>query len=104
GGKMDLIPGRTNRLSLLVTRAGSYRGQCAEFCGTSHALMAFPVVAMEPADFEAWLEARSAASSEVGSDNRALELFRREECGDCHRIAGTDARGSSGPDLTHVGS
>ena len=33
GGKMDLIPGRTNRLSLLATKAGTYRGQCAEFCG-----------------------------------------------------------------------
>ena len=51
GGKMDMIPGRTNRLSLRATKPGTYRGQCAEFCGTSHALMALPAVAMAPSDF-----------------------------------------------------
>ena len=54
-GKMDMIPGRTNRLVVRATRAGVFRGQCAEFCGLSHALMAFDVVAMEPAAFDAWL-------------------------------------------------
>lgn len=104
GGKMDLIPGRENRLSLRATRAGLYRGQCAEFCGLSHALMAFPVVAMEPADFDAWLDARAAPSQgvEAGASGRAL--FVREGCGDCHRVGGTDSRGAAGPDLSHVGS
>ena len=51
GGKMDMIPGRVNRLSLLATKPGTYRGPCAEYCGTSHALMAFTAVAMEPGAF-----------------------------------------------------
>jgi len=104
GGKMDLIPGRTNRLSLLATKPGHYRGQCAEFCGVSHALMAFPAIVMEPDDFEAWLSARGAPSQgvEAGASGRAL--FLREKCGDCHRAAGTEARGKTGPDLSHVGS
>jgi cytochrome c oxidase subunit 2 len=104
GGKMDLIPGRTNRLSLRATRAGTYRGQCAEFCGISHALMAFPAVAMEPADFDGWLSARSVPSAGVDTDARGHDLFMREGCGDCHRIDGTVAQGTAGPDLSHVGS
>ncbi len=59
GGKMDMIPGRTNRLSLLATKPGTYCGPCAEYCGTSHALMAFTAVAMEPAAFREWLAARA---------------------------------------------
>jgi cytochrome c oxidase subunit 2 len=104
GGKMDLIPGRTNRLSLLATRAGTYRGQCAEFCGLSHALMAFPAIAMEPADFDAWLDARAGASTGVAATPAGRELFLREGCGACHRVDGTEAQGASGPDLSHVGS
>lgn len=104
GGKMDLIPGRTNRLSLLATKAGTYRGQCAEFCGTSHALMAFPAIAMEPDDFDAWLEARRSPSAGVDAGREGRAIFLREDCGDCHRIDGTAANGTSGPDLSHVGS
>ncbi len=104
GGKMDLIPGRTNRLSLLATRAGTYRGQCAEFCGTSHALMAFPAIVMEPAGFEAWLDARGAPSRGLNADAQGRDLFLRAGCGACHRVDGTSAQGLSGPDLSHIGS
>lgn len=103
GGKMDLIPGRTNRLSLLAKRPGTYRGQCAEFCGTSHALMAFPAVAMEPADFEAWLDKRRVPATS-DAEHAGRGVFFREKCGDCHKIAGTEAKGTAGPDLSHVGS
>ena len=54
-GKMDMIPGRTNDLIVRADKPGRYRGQCAEFCGLSHALMAFDVIAMPPAAFDAWL-------------------------------------------------
>lgn len=104
GGKVDLIPGRVNRLSLLATRPGTYRGQCAEFCGTSHALMAFPAIAMAPDDFELWLEARSVPSPGLGADRAGHALFLREGCGSCHRVDGTQAQGDSGPDLSHIGS
>src|SRR3712207_7349493 len=46
-GKMDMIPGSTNVLRLRADRPGIYRGQCAEFCGLQHALMAFDVVRSE---------------------------------------------------------
>ena len=102
GGKMDMIPGRSNRLSLLATKPGTYRGPCAEYCGTSHALMAFTAVAMQPQEFRQWLAERSVASPGVSLPG--AELFLRHGCGACHRVAGTEADGQVGPDLSHIGS
>nr|MBA2565536.1 cytochrome c oxidase subunit II [Gemmatimonadota bacterium] len=55
GGKRDAIPPHTNRLWFTPDSAGTYLGQCAEYCGASHALMGFRVVADSPEDFEAWV-------------------------------------------------
>lgn len=106
GGKTDMIPGRETFQSLQPVTAGVYRGQCAEFCGASHALMAFETVAMEPEDFAAWLEAeaRDAQPPATAPARRGAEIFAREGCGGCHTVRGTDAVGQVGPDLTHVGS
>lgn len=102
GGKMDMIPGRTNSLTLEATRTGTYRAPCAEFCGTSHALMAFSAIVMEPDDFDQWLDARSRPSE--GVDAAGADAFLRNGCGSCHAVAGTEADGQVGPDLSHVGS
>ncbi|MGE4253103.1 MAG: c-type cytochrome, partial [Parvibaculaceae bacterium] len=102
GGKMDMIPGRANRLSLLATRPGIFRGPCAEYCGTSHALMAIVAVAMEKEAFHAWLAARVRTPPRVAA--AGADLFQRHGCGACHRIAGTEARGTIGPDLSYVGA
>ncbi len=68
GGKMDAIPGRTNVLRLEPTKPGMYRGVCAEFCGPSHALMAFPVEVHDAGSFAAWLTAEQRpATSERGA-------------------------------------
>jgi cytochrome c oxidase subunit 2 len=98
GGKMDAIPGRTNVLRLTPTKPGTYRGVCAEFCGQSHALMAFPVVVHEAADFPAWLDAQQ---TPAGTSNA---LFVSSGCGACHVVRGVAEAGSVGPDLTHFGS
>ncbi|MFP7571061.1 c-type cytochrome [Marivita sp. S2033] len=105
GGKMDMFPGRETRMSLEPEVPGQYRGQCAEFCGASHALMAFEVVVMEPAAFDDWLAAQAepAAPPDSAAGERGQALFAREGCGACHTVRGTDARGAVGPDLTHVG-
>ncbi|MGY1520424.1 cytochrome c oxidase subunit II [Luteimonas sp. A482] len=55
GGKIDAIPGRTNMLRLRADQAGPMRGQCAEFCGLEHALMAFEVTVLAPDDYARWL-------------------------------------------------
>jgi len=106
GGKLDMIPGRETRLVLEPTRTGTFRGQCAEYCGTSHALMAFAAVVMEEGDFEAWLaeQGRPAAQGRNAEAERGLEVFLADGCGACHTIRGTPAQGRIGPDLTHVGS
>jgi cytochrome c oxidase subunit II len=106
GGKMDMIPGRTTRLLLHPTRTGTFRGACAEYCGTSHALMAFDVVVSEEAEFNGWLEQqrRPVAESSESIVNAGRELFFLNGCAACHSIRGTEARGVVGPDLTHVGS
>lgn len=102
GGKMDMIPGRANRMSLLATKEGAYRGPCAEYCGASHALMAFSVVVMAPDAFREWLGRQAEPSPAVGRNGQAQ--FVRNGCGACHRVAGTAAAGTLGPDLSHLGS
>ena len=105
-GKMDMIPGRITRLALEPTKTGTFRGACAEYCGASHALMAFSVVVMEPEAFRDWLDAQ-ARPAVVSSDRfaaRGAEAFIANGCTACHTIRGTIAAGRIGPDLTHVGS
>ncbi|MHA6732293.1 cytochrome c oxidase subunit II [Devosia sp. A369] len=99
GGKMDAIPGRTNTLRLTPTEPGIYRGVCAEFCGASHALMAFPVVVHTPEAFQSWLAKERAPATPVGS-----AAFVAAGCGACHVVRGVSAAGSVGPDLTHLAS
>ncbi|HEY7066658.1 MAG TPA: cytochrome c oxidase subunit II [Chloroflexota bacterium] len=105
-GKQDLIPGRTNRVSLYAEEPGTYLGQCAEFCGLQHAGMLLRVVAQPREEFDAWLAAQQqphpAPADEPAS--RGQQVFFSQTCIDCHTIAGTDAQGTNGPDLTHVGS
>jgi cytochrome c oxidase subunit 2 len=105
-GKVDMIPGRTTRIVIQADRAGTWRGQCAEYCGAQHALMAFYVVAEPAEDFEAWLDrqARDAKNSGDPEWQTGQALFFRAGCAACHTIRGTAAVGQLGPDLTHVGS
>jgi cytochrome c oxidase subunit 2 len=105
-GKMDLIPGRVTRLALEPTRTGVFRGACAEYCGASHALMAFVVIVLEPADFQAWLEGQ-ARPAQTPADALALRGetgFVANGCTACHTVRGMAGAGRIGPDLTHVGS
>lgn len=55
-GKMDMIPGRVNSLTVTARRTGRFRGQCAEFCGLSHPLMAFEAVVVTPGEYAAFLD------------------------------------------------
>jgi len=106
GGKLDMIPGRSNVLTLEATEPGISRAQCAEYCGGAHAMMAMFVVSLEPAAYEAWLEreAQPAAAPSTAIARRGAQLFLENGCGACHAVRGTEAAGSIGPDLTHVGS
>jgi cytochrome c oxidase subunit 2 len=101
-GKTDMIPGRTTRQSLRPTRPGVYRGACAEFCGSSHALMAMTAVVMEPAEFARWLDAE--ARPATASAHPGEQVFRANGCAACHSVRGIAEDGIVGPDLTHLGS
>lgn len=101
-GKMDVIPGLSNTLWLQTQEAGLFLGQCAEYCGTQHAHMLLRVVVDTPAEFEEWLvsQAKPAVNDPaVAAEKQALFS---ETCVNCHRIRGTSAIGSYGPDLTHL--
>jgi len=102
GPKMDMLPGITNHLRLFARRAGSYEGQCSEFCGIEHAWMRIRVVVQTQSEFDAWLGLQGKPRTTV--ETAAEKIFLANICVSCHTVRGTDAKGTAGPDLTHVGS
>jgi cytochrome c oxidase subunit 2 len=105
-GKKDLVPGHVTRTWFQADKPGVYRGQCAEFCGHQHAKMAFFVVATSPAEFASWVETQRAPGQVPGDtlQARGQLVFMTGSCALCHAIAGTNAGGRLGPDLTHLAS
>jgi cytochrome c oxidase subunit 2 len=102
-GKLDLIPGRKNEMVLRAERAGVYRGQCAEFCGTQHTHMSILVIALDPDAYAAWSDGQR-RDANTPDDAEALagqKLFAEKPCAACHAVRGTVAAGTTGPDLTH---
>jgi cytochrome c oxidase subunit 2 len=106
-GKVDLMPGRKNHMWIQADQTGHYYGQCAEFCGDSHAYMLFRVEVVEPAEFAKWVEKQKspAAAVAVGSPaEKGKALFVAKSCVMCHNVGGHFGAGAFGPDLTHVAS
>lgn len=130
-GKVDTIPGRTNSMWIQADEAGHYYGQCAEFCGESHAYMLFRADALETEDFNAWAKQhREGAAHPDGSESwdqfrtdlaayrgganvfdgddlleGAALFYTKGQCNTCHAVQGSNlALGVVAPDLTHVGS
>ncbi|WP_167737540.1 cytochrome c oxidase subunit II [Sphingomonas parva] len=100
-GKTDVIPGRVNSMWIEARTPGVYRGQCMEYCGVEHALMAFRVVAEPPAQFAAWRRRQLAGASTGASIAPGYRVFARR-CSACHAIRGTESGGIYGPDLTNL--
>jgi cytochrome c oxidase subunit 2 len=114
GGKKDVNPvPRTpegvaplhqNEIVLTADSVGEYLGQCAEYCGTSHAIMRMMANVVEPADFERWVRDATSAVEPAGEQaRRGQEIFLRSTCIACHTIEGTTARGMLGPNLSLFG-
>jgi len=103
-GKLDLIPGKTNTFWIQADRPGEYRGLCAEYCGVQHANMMFLVIAEPPEQFAAWLEAQRQPAAQPTDElaKQGQEIFLASTCINCHTVAGTNATGDLGPDLTHL--
>ncbi len=102
-GKMDVVPGRSNRMHVIADAPGEYLGQCTEFCGDSHANMRNKAIAMAPGDFDAWVAGQRApapAPPPGSPAEQGLTVYNQRGCGSCHTIAGL-SEGIIGPDLTH---
>ena len=90
GGKLDSIPGQVNRTSFRAERLGTFRGQCAEFCGIQHAAMLMWVDVLPPQQYDSWVRQRSTDSAAL-----ARETFDGV-CAKCHGLAG---QGDIGPSI-----
>jgi cytochrome c oxidase subunit 2 len=109
-GKTDLIPGRTNSMWFQTDQPGLYLGQCAEYCGTQHANMLIRVIVDSPADFQSWLDREKQDRWPTRDDPRLADervlagekAFLAQSCINCHAVRGTAAKGTYGPDLTHL--
>jgi cytochrome c oxidase subunit 2 len=101
-GKMDVIPGKVNRVWIEPVAAGVYLGQCAEYCGLEHALMLLTVVVHPAEEFDRWAAAQRAPARDDPAEQPGRELFASLACINCHTIRGTPANGVFGPDLTHL--
>jgi cytochrome c oxidase subunit II len=100
-GKIDMVPGQTNRIRISADRLGIYEGQCGEFCGIEHAWMRLRVIVERQEDFDRWLATQAQTVAPQGSAGEVV--FMATTCVSCHAIRGTAASGTAGPDLTHVG-
>lgn len=109
-GKVDVIPNQHNEMWLKADEEGMYWGQCAEYCGTSHANMRFRIVTMYPDEFKRWVLAQNKsplAPAKGSLAEQGMQIFMKgpregQACATCHTIKGTVALGLVGPDLTHV--
>ncbi|MGH2686742.1 MAG: cytochrome c oxidase subunit II [Actinomycetota bacterium] len=112
-GKKDVAPGRTHHMTLEADPddAGqSFLGQCAEYCGLSHANMRNKVRVLSPDDFEQWLDdmAQEAREPESAAEQEGQEVFLGRGCAACHTIRGVSEpeqeiplKSGAAPDLTH---
>jgi cytochrome c oxidase subunit 2 len=104
-GKRDMVPGRVHTLRMQAYEPGIYAGQCAEFCGLSHANMRMEVVALNDGDFDTWKTNQLEDYTPPAPDTLAAvgEQTFIANCSRCHQIDGiTDDEGTpivARPDL-----
>jgi cytochrome c oxidase subunit II len=112
-GKTDVVPGHNNFTTIKADKTGTYLGQCAEYCGLSHANMRFRVIAKEPSEFDRWIGEQQqgpavAFQTGTGADTKpagpAQDLMSTKfQCTNCHSV-GDSKVSSYGPNLTHLAS
>jgi len=103
-GKTDCVPNRDNQTWIEPHKTGTYLGNCAEYCGTQHAGMRLRVVVHTPASFDAWVKNQQRPPVEDPAFAAGKLVFETTSCVNCHAIAGTNADGVFGPDLSHFAS
>ncbi|HZP05870.1 MAG TPA: cytochrome c oxidase subunit II [Terracidiphilus sp.] len=101
-GKTDLIPNHPNDLWMDPRQPGLYLGQCAQFCGIEHAKMLLRVYVDTPEQFAAWVKDQQQPGVQDEKVAAGRHVFENEACSNCHTVNGTAAKGTFGPDLTHL--
>jgi cytochrome c oxidase subunit II len=101
-GKTDVIPNRKNETWIAPHKPGTYLGQCAEFCGTEHALMLLRVIVQPRDQWQQWVASQQKPAAQDPSVARGRQVFESTACVNCHTVQGTVASGRFGPDLTHI--
>jgi cytochrome c oxidase subunit II len=101
-GKTDVIPNKKNTMWIDPHVPGTYLGQCAEFCGTEHAMMLLRVVVESRSDFDSWVATQKPQPKVDPTVARGRQVFESTACINCHTVQGTAADGRFGPDLTHL--
>ncbi len=95
-GKRDMVPGRVHTWNFNASQPGIYAGQCAEFCGLSHANMRMEIVALDDADFQTWIDNQLEPYQAPVEGTLAAtgEQTFISQCSRCHQVNGlTDADG-----------
>jgi cytochrome c oxidase subunit II len=90
GGKLDAIPGHPNETTWVATKLGTFRGQCAEFCGLLHAQMLAQVDVLPAAQYAAFVRQRKNDKEALGKETFV------GVCAKCHGLAG---QGAIGPNI-----
>ena len=101
-GKTDLIANHVNTMWMDPRKPGLYLGQCAQFCGSQHAMMLLRVYVDTPEQFDAWIKNQAQPVQENPAVEAGRKVFERQACMNCHTVSGTAATGRFGPDLTHL--
>jgi len=84
--KQDVLPGRTTTTWFQATKAGQYHLLCSQFCGMDHSHMTGTVYAMEPADYERWLN-RTQGQPTLAV--QGAKLYQQLGCSGCHGASNT---------------
>lgn len=101
-GKTDLIANHVNSMWMDPQKTGLYLGQCAQFCGSQHAMMLLRVYVDTPEQFAAWIKNQQQPARGDSAAAAGRRVFETQACMNCHTVSGTAATGRFGPDLTHL--
>jgi cytochrome c oxidase subunit 2 len=110
-GKKDAVPNRFHQIPLRAEETGEVWGQCAEFCGLSHANMRMRAVVLSPQDWQTWVQQQQqpAAKPADGTTAAAGYTTFNSVCSSCHSVAGNPAQpgevalvSGAAPNLTHL--
>ncbi|MGY0692262.1 cytochrome c oxidase subunit II [Virgibacillus sp. FSP13] len=105
-GKMDVNPENENTMYIKAEEEGVYWGKCAEFCGPSHSLMDFKIIAVSPDEFDQWASDMQSVDPEAVAEGdtaqEGQELFQENNCMGCHAVGSSPVQ--VGPNLTDFGN